>query len=401
MPSAGVLLRRFAGPWFGPLSTQGVRTSALWPQRIGTALLTPGCPSRMARWGGGCLRRLRPITSSAQHRLCRGVPNIGSAIQPGHGSRQCGCLNRETSIFASDPADRERWELAEKAAFSRKAPIGGEGWGEGQSALATGYPHPPIADAMGPSLSRGAGEGLAKLLGGLRHLLQVGRIFEVHRGVQLERVLQAQFVADLAHRRHDLMAEEADAGAGILVRDRAVIAPDAVDARPGLFEDAAQFGDDGLRRPAEDAAVGDLLLKGWAAARVLRPPDRELDKVAAQRRREIARRVRPHRVGKAGELALHPEELAGVLLGLFLAVRDVDLLQVAAVLRARLVTGLERDLVVELPDLLGRLDRGVERDVGIALLGCPDDRLLAQHAGDPHPRVGLLQGHRPGIDDPL
>src|SRR5947207_893139 len=148
MPSAGVLLRRFAGPWFGPLSTQGVRMSALWPQRIGTALLTPGCPSRMARWA------------------------------------------------PPSPTVRERGSL----------------------------------------------KGLAKLLGGLRHLLQIGRIFEVDRGVQLERVLQAQFLADLAHRRHDLLAEEADAGAGVLVRHRAVIAPDAVDARPGLFKDAAQFG---------------------------------------------------------------------------------------------------------------------------------------------------------------
>src|SRR6266513_4771845 len=104
---------------------------------------------------------------------------------------------------------------------------------------------------------------------------------------------------------------------------------------------------------------------------------------------------------EAGELALHPQELAGVLLRLFLAVGDMHLLQVAAVLRARLVAGLERDLVVQLPDLLGRLDRGVERDVGIALLRRPDDRLLAQHARDPHPRIGLLQQHRPGIDDAL
>src|SRR5207245_7626478 len=74
-------------------------------------------------------------------------------------------------------------------------------------------------------------------------------------------------------------------------------------------------------------------------------------------------------------------------------------LEVAAVLRARLVAGLERDLVVQLPDLLGRLDRGVERDVGIALLRRPDDRLLAQDAGNPNARIGLLQRHRPRVDD--
>src|SRR5205823_6064834 len=133
----------------------------------------------------------------------------------------------------------------------------------------------------------------------------------MHRRVGLERVLEAQFLADLAHRRHHLLAEKADAGPGILVRDRAVIAPDAVDARPGLFEDAAQFGDDGLRRAEEDAAIGDLLLEGGAATRVLGPADRELDKVAAQLGREITRWVRPYRMSKPGELALHPEELAG------------------------------------------------------------------------------------------
>src|SRR5262252_8957705 len=138
----------------------------------------------------------------------------------------------------------------------------------------------------------------------------------MHRGVRLERVLQAQFLADLAHCRHDLLAEEADAGPRIFVTDRAVIAPDAVDAGPGLFEHAAQFGDDRLWRAKEDTPVGNLLVKSRAPARVLGAPDRELDEVAAQRRREIARRIRPHRVREAGELALHPQELAGVLFGL-------------------------------------------------------------------------------------
>src|SRR5437763_15894935 len=77
----------------------------------------------------------------------------------------------------------------------------------------------------------------------------------------------------------------------------------------------------------------------------------------------------------------------------------MHLLAITAVLRAGLVAGLERDLVVQFPDLLGRLDRGVERDIRIALLRRPDDRLLAQHAGYPHPRIGLLQRQRPGVDD--
>src|SRR5439155_25086849 len=120
----------------------------------------------------------------------------------------------------------------------------------------------------------------------------------------------------------------------------------------GFFEHAAQLGNDRLGRAKEDAAIVDLLLEGRAAARVLGAADGELDKVAAQRWREIARRVRPNRVRQAGELALHPEKLAGVLLGLLLAVGDVDLLQVAAVFGASLVAGLDRDLVVHFPDLL-------------------------------------------------
>src|SRR5579864_2470398 len=106
----------------------------------------------------------------------------------------------------------------------------------------------------------------------------------MHRRVGLERVFEAEFLADLAHRRHDLLAEEANAGAGILVGHRAVIAPNPVDARTGFFEHAAQLGNDGLRRAKEDAAVGDLLLEGRPAARALRPTDRELDELAAEGR---------------------------------------------------------------------------------------------------------------------
>ena len=36
---------------------------------------------------------------------------------------------------------------------------------------------------------------------------------------------------------------------------------------------------------------------------------------------------------------------------------------------------------------------------GIALLRRPDDRLFGQHARDPHPRIWLLQRHRPRVDD--
>src|SRR5215469_4307295 len=202
--------------------------------------------------------------------------------------------------------------------------------------------------AMPPQERRDPAErGLPRpSFGGLPHLLEVGRVAQVDRRIQLERVGEPQFLADLAHRRHYLLPQQADASPGVLVADRAVIAPNAIDARPGLLEDAAQFGDHGLWRAKKHAAVVNLLLEGWAAARVLGAPHRELDKVTTQRRREVARRVRPHRMRQAGELALHPQELSGVSLRLLLAVRDMDLLQVTAVLRARLVAGLQRDLVI-------------------------------------------------------
>jgi hypothetical protein len=74
---------------------------------------------------------------------------------------------------------------------------------------------------------------------------------------------------------------------------------------------------------------------------------------------------------EAGELALHPHELARVLERLLFGLGDVAALQIAAVLGTSRVARLARDLIVELPDLLGRVDRGAERDVRIALLARP------------------------------
>src|SRR5262249_58942592 len=66
---------------------------------------------------------------------------------------------------------------------------------------------------------------------------------------------------------------------------------------------------------------------------------------------------------------------------------------------AALKLRLGRCLVVDLPDLLGALNRRVERDIRIAVLRRPDDRLGADNAGDPDARIRLLQRHRPRVDD--
>src|ERR1051325_1299342 len=110
----------------------------------------------------------------------------------------------------------------------------------------------------------------------------------MHRRIRLERISEPELLADLAHRPPELLAQQPDTGPRVFVADGPVIAPDAVNARTGLFEDAAQFRDDRLWRAEKHAPIGYLLLEGGPPARVLGAPDRELDKVAAQCRREIA-----------------------------------------------------------------------------------------------------------------
>src|SRR5437870_8635525 len=102
---------------------------------------------------------------------------------------------------------------------------------------------------------------------------------------------------------------------------------------------------------------------------------------------------------EASELALHPHELLRVLHRLLFGLSDVATLEIAAELRPGTVATFRGDLVVELPDLLRRLDLCAERDVRVAHLRRPDDRLLAEHAGNPHARVWLLQRHGPRVHD--
>src|SRR5258708_23215649 len=70
--------------------------------------------------------------------------------------------------------------------------------------------------------------GQPSLLRCLRQLLEIGRVAQVHRCVPLERIGGAEVVADLAHPRHHLLAEAAEACAGVLGRPAACIAPDTV-----------------------------------------------------------------------------------------------------------------------------------------------------------------------------
>ena len=223
------------------------------------------------------------------------------------------------------------------------------------------------------------------------------RVLDADRRVRLERAPEAELLADLAHGGQHLLAEQPDAGAAcpaLLTKPSA--RPEAQDRRPRLLEEPAELRDHGLRRARDD-----LLVRGSDPRRRRRagwsggPP--RTRRRPCGRRREVARRARPHRVREAGELALHPHELPRVGERLLLGLGDVAALQIAAVLGAAGVARLRRHRVVELPDLLRGVDRGAERDVRIALLRRPDDRLLAEHAGNPDARVRLLQRHRPRV----
>src|SRR2546428_3331424 len=224
------------------------------------------------------------------------------------------------------------------------------------------------------------------------------RLRERHadRRVGFEGAPESELFANLPERGQHFLTEEADTRLRVRGRDEPIRRPESEDGRPRLLEQAPELRDHRLRRPRDDHLALDLVLEGRAAG-IGPAPDRVLDEGRANRGREVARRGRPDRVREARELALHPHELAGGLHGLLLGLGGVAAPEVAAVLGAARVARLRRDLIVELPDPLGRLDGGAQRGVGGALLRRPPDPLLAEHARDPDPRVRPLQPHRPRV----
>src|SRR5438477_7151174 len=103
----------------------------------------------------------------------------------------------------------------------------------------------------------------------------------------------------------------------------------------------------------------------------------------------------------AGELTLHPHELAPVCLRLLVSVCDVHSQEVAAVLGPRLIADPPRCFVVRMPELTGEMQGRVERDVGVAMLSGPFDGLGREHPGNPDARVRLLQHTGPRIDNAI
>src|SRR5262252_2649958 len=220
---------------------------------------------------------------------------------------------------------------------------------------------------------------------------------DAHGRLGFEGAQELELLAHLADGGQHLLAEELDARGGVGVAHEAVARPEAHDGGARLLEEAAKLRNHRLRRARDDLLIADLILEG-RRARVDAPAHRELHEGLAVGRREVARGRRPHRMGETGELALHPHELSRVGHGLLFRLRHMTALEIAAILRARGVARLRRHGIVQLPDLLGGGDGGAERDVGIALTRGPDDGLLAEHAGDPHARMRLLQRHCPRVD---
>src|SRR5207248_8990260 len=98
---------------------------------------------------------------------------------------------------------------------------------------------------------------------------------------------------------------------------------------------------------------------------------------------KVSRGSCPHRMLQAGELALHPHELASVVEGLFLVVLHVAADQISALFGAAFISGLLCRFIIVLPDFLAVLDRSVERNVWITMLRRPHDCLAARNTRNP------------------
>src|SRR5437667_878408 len=184
---------------------------------------------------------------------------------------------------------------------------------------ATVMPRNASSDTSRPAAAGPGASGVTLPRAGRPRRLREGA---AHRCVGLERAPQAELLADLAQGGEHFLAEEADARARVLVGDEAVAGPEAHDRRPRLLQQAAELRDDRLRRAGDDLLVLELILEG-GAPRIRPPSHRVLDEGRAVRGREVTGRARPDGVREAGELALHPHELAGVGERLLFGLRDV------------------------------------------------------------------------------
>src|SRR5689334_9520595 len=103
-------------------------------------------------------------------------------------------------------------------------------------------------------------------------------------------------------------------------------------------------------------------------------------------------------LGTGEILRAAPEERSFTqLLRFLLGFGDKDLLQIAEVLAAGGITLFRGCIAIEIPQFYSRRECGTEADIGITMLGAPDHRLGANHAGNPDRRMRFLVRQRPRI----
>lgn len=91
----------------------------------------------------------------------------------------------------------------------------------------------------------------------------------------------------------------------------------------------------------------------------------------------------------------------GYLTRLFVALGNVDLLQVAEILRSDLVAFRCGRISIDIPQLYRRFEERRQSYIRIAMLGAPHHRFGAQQTRNPDRRVRLLNWQAPRIDETI
>src|SRR5208283_406740 len=255
----------------------------------------------------------------------------------------------------------------------------------------------------------------------------------------LEGIDQPHLLAHLAHRGQHFLAEQADIGHPIGEADRSLCREEAEDTRTQRLENPANLGQDALRGPGDDrhallglfvAAVDSglgifdrglpslhPLLGAFFAGLILTACPAELlgadsqgagAALAGGRASQAAGRLLRVIAGRQRMLGAREVDLAAAeqmasakRVGLRLGLRNLDVLQIAEVLRTGEVTLLRRDIAVDIPQLDGRLQAGAEAEVEIAMPRAPFDRFRTEHARNPDGRARLLIRGHPRINEAI
>lgn len=129
---------------------------------------------------------------------------------------------------------------------------------------------------------------LSRLLGSHVGLLQISGVCDADGRISFERTLESQLLCPFAYLRKHLLAEQTDAGHGILMRNVPIVAPDRHNAWARFFQQVTNARQHLLRRPAQDHAICTLFFERRVATWIFGATYRELDEIASPAGREIA-----------------------------------------------------------------------------------------------------------------